>query len=1095
MANGTKPLWALLDGATDLIQITALDGRIVYVNPAWCQALGYNPVDVHDRSLLELLPANGRDRYRDILQTVQTGETTWAGEVTFITHTGQVLRLKGRMSYHPVDSQSSEIWSVWQTANPVPTMTEPETELNQELTAPSSRSPQCSRQPPGPDSTTLLSQQNHILQLIARDYPLPEILTELAYLIEQQAVGMLCSFLLLDDDGITLRHGAAPSLPAPYNRAIDGLTIGAVAGSCGTAAYRQAQVIVTDIASDPLWANFRHLALAHGLQACWSTPIFAAQGQVLGTFAMYYQQPRRPNATELHLIHLSTDLASIAIERHRAKVALHTSEERLRLALDSTGVGSWDWDIASDRLIASDSALRLVGLATGEAISYPTWLQQTHPDDRAEVERSLAHAIVTHTDYGAEYRVRHPDGSVRWLLGKGRGIYDAADQITRMVGVIIDITDRKRVEDFLQLTNQALDIQVETQASRLEALSLTDQNLRLHIENSPLATIQWDCAFRVQSWSPQAEVIFGWSADEVLGKPFTDIPIVVAADRDQMNAISTDLLKGGKNTICSRNYTKSGTVIHCEWYNSALTDATGNLISILSLVQDVTIREQIEAERAQAESKLRQSEAQLQEAQRVAQIGNWEFDPATQTIGWSAQICCILGLPLAHSQPSLQQAVNCFHPSDRASVVQAVEQTVATGAALRLDARIVRPDGSVRYVEVRGENSTNREGQTIRLFGTLLDITERKVVEASLRESEERFRQLAENTDEVFFIHAADLSEVIYISPAYEVVWQRDRASLYQQPTSWLETIHADDLSLVRARLAQMMAGEPAQAEYRILLPDGTIRWINARSFPIYDESGQLQRHVGLAEDVTATKRAAAEIHKALTKEKELNELKSRFVSMISHEFRTPLTTIQSAADLLQYYEWSKVDQQERFHQISTAVQHMTQLLEDVLLIGKADAGKLEFNPTLLNLTEFCQQLAAELQLTAGDTCQINFQVRGDRRCVWVDQKLIRQIATNLLSNAIKYSSDRGKIGFKLDYQAECILLQIQDHGIGIPLDAQEHLFEAFYRATNVNEIQGTGLGLAIVKKCVDLYGGTIAFNSEVGVGSTFTVSLPLIFY
>jgi PAS domain S-box-containing protein len=232
----------------------------------------------------------------------------------------------------------------------------------------------------------------------------------------------------------------------------------------------------------------------------------------------------------------------------------------------------------------------------------------------------------------------------------------------------------------------------------------------------------------------------------------------------------------------------------------------------------------------------------------------------------------------------------------------------------------------------------------------------------------------------------------------------------------------------------------------------------------------------------------------ALAKEKELNELKSRFVSMISHEFRTPLTTIQSAAELLQYYRWSNEERQERFQQIHAAVQHMTQMLEDVLLIGKAEAGKLEFNPKLLDLTAFCQQLVADLQLTASHPYQITFASQGQARNTWIDQRLVRLIVSNLLSNAIKYSPEGGKVELSLDYYADCVSLRISDEGIGIPLMEQQRLFEAFYRGTNVGTIQGTGLGLTTVKRCIDLHQGAITLASKVNVGTIFTVTLPLTF-
>ncbi len=176
---------------------------------------------------------------------------------------------------------------------------------------------------------TLLAGQNHILELIASDAPLPNILDALARLIEERSEQMRCSFLLLDESG-KLHLGAAPSLPDSYNQAIDGIAIGPKVGSWGTAAYRQATVIVSDIASDPLWANFRDLALSHGLKACWSTPILSSNRTVLGTFAGYYDQPQTSTSLDRRLIAQTLYLAKIAIERQRSQQALHQSEIALR---------------------------------------------------------------------------------------------------------------------------------------------------------------------------------------------------------------------------------------------------------------------------------------------------------------------------------------------------------------------------------------------------------------------------------------------------------------------------------------------------------------------------------------------------------------------------------------------------------------------------------------------------------------------------------------------------------------------------------------------------------------------------------------------
>lgn len=231
-----------------------------------------------------------------------------------------------------------------------------------------------------------------------------------------------------------------------------------------------------------------------------------------------------------------------------------------------------------------------------------------------------------------------------------------------------------------------------------------------------------------------------------------------------------------------------------------------------------------------------------------------------------------------------------------------------------------------------------------------------------------------------------------------------------------------------------------------------------------------------------------------LEKEKELSDLKSRFVSMTSHEFRTPLTGILTCTELLETYGQKLTEQKktEVFARIKMAITNMTRLLDDVLVISKAQVNKLEFNPVMLDLTQFCSEIAEEMQLCAGSKNIINFVSAFPNIVGKLDESLLRHILTNLLSNAVKYSPKGGMVNFELKSQAGQAVIQVKDQGIGIPQEDQSRLFENFHRARNVNTIPGTGLGLSIVKQAVDLHGGQITFSSEVGAGTNFTVQLPL---
>jgi PAS domain S-box-containing protein len=255
-----------------------------------------------------------------------------------------------------------------------------------------------------------------------------------------------------------------------------------------------------------------------------------------------------------------------------------------------------------------------------------------------------------------------------------------------------------------------------------------------------------------------------------------------------------------------------------------------------------------------------------------------------------------------------------------------------------------------------------------------------------------------------------------------------------------------------------------------------------------------LKNFVYIGRDIRDRKRVEAQMMKALERERELRELKSDFVSMASHEFRTPLTAIFSSSELLKHYGdiWTEEKKLKHYHRIESAVKRMTGMLDDVLIYSKAEAGKLEFNPKPIVLKNLCSNLVEELQLGIGEKHQINLSYSEPYKPCCMDEKLLLHILTNLLSNAIKYSPSHTTVLFSCYTEQEQVIFEVKDEGIGIPPEDQKRLFASFHRAKNVGDIPGTGLGLAIVQKSVELHGGRIRVNSEVGAGTTFRVTLPL---
>jgi signal transduction histidine kinase len=265
------------------------------------------------------------------------------------------------------------------------------------------------------------------------------------------------------------------------------------------------------------------------------------------------------------------------------------------------------------------------------------------------------------------------------------------------------------------------------------------------------------------------------------------------------------------------------------------------------------------------------------------------------------------------------------------------------------------------------------------------------------------------------------------------------------------------------------------------------------KPFQVEEVLARVNTHLTLSRTQNELEQARADALRALEQEKELNRLKSEFISLVTHDFHTPLVSIQGFVSLLRqnYSDLPVATRHRYFSRIEAAVDHLMYLLEQVLLIGKSESGKLQCYPTPFNLRELCSETIESLQLQ-DDHHPVEFSYTGNDSDIELDPALLRQILINLLTNAIKYSPDNHPVQLRAQYKESAIVLQVEDRGIGIPLEEQSHLFELFHRCSNAQSIRGSGLGLAVVKTCVDALGGHIQIVSQVGEGTIVTVTLPL---
>ena len=288
----------------------------------------------------------------------------------------------------------------------------------------------------------------NILKLIFAGAPLPEVLTIIARLVEAQGRGMLCTIWLLDKDGRHLRCATAPSLPAAYIARLDGTPVGPKGCNCGTAVYRRKPVYVTDILSDPLWDEYRHLALPYGLRACWSRPMLSSKGAVLGTFAIYYREVRSPNPTDLELIENASHIVGIAIERHINEEELRRGEAFLAEGQRLSRTGSFSWRVTLDQIIWSEELYRIFDFEPGTLITLERIGSRVHPQDMPLVNDMVNQARTVGADLDCEHRLQMPGGTVKHLHVMAHGMRHK-DGPLEYIGAVQDVTERRVSEEAL----------------------------------------------------------------------------------------------------------------------------------------------------------------------------------------------------------------------------------------------------------------------------------------------------------------------------------------------------------------------------------------------------------------------------------------------------------------------------------------------------------------------------------------------------------------------------------------------------------------------------------------------------------------------
>ncbi|MHA6767392.1 GAF domain-containing protein [Sphingobium ummariense] len=600
------------------------------------------------------------------------------------------------------------------------------------------------------DAARLSAAQNRILALAVEDAPLRITLDAIVREVEDLSTsGVIGSILLLDEDGSRLRHGAGPSLPVAYNDAIDGIVVGPAAGSCGTAVYRREPVFVADIANDPLWVDFRDLALSHDLRTCWSLPIISVDGATLGTFAMYHREPREPVPADLAIVDFVVRTAGIVIARARTEADLRASEARYRqivegaedfaiVSLDPTGtITGW-----------SSGAAHLLGYSAQEAIGQASSLFFTPEDRAANVPASeMSRAASKGRAINERWHVRK-DGRRFWGSGltmplaerdggfvtifrnrtaehEAEAALRESEARLRFFGALEErLFGAATADDAMQAAAEMLGQQID--ASRCAYADVDADNDRFWIRNDYTAP---GIATSAGTYSLN---LFGPRAAAELRQGQTLIVRDVAGEFGAGKGRTMFQSIGIEAIVCCPLVKQGQLAAMMAVHQNVPRDWSP---SEIALIREVVERCWAHVERVGAGARLRESEERLRLAVENAEIGFWDVDVINDRLIWPARTKAMFGIS-ANVEVSMADFYAGLHPDDREATVAAyLAAADPTQRALYdVDYRTIgKEDGVLRWVAAKGRGVFDAAGHCVRVTGTALDITARKQAEEDLR--------------------------------------------------------------------------------------------------------------------------------------------------------------------------------------------------------------------------------------------------------------------------------------------------------------------------------------------------------------------------
>ncbi|WP_190703661.1 PAS domain S-box protein [Nostoc sp. FACHB-152] len=758
-------------------------------------------------------------------------------------------------------------------------------------------------------------------------------------------------------------------------------------------------------------------------------------------------------------------------ERKQTEEALRQKQEWLDLSQAVGKIGSFEWNIATNINIWSKELEAIYGLQPGEfGGTYEDWKKWVHPDDLDQARADILNALKT-GEFVTDFRVVWRDGSIHWLHARAKVYYDREGKPLRMVGVNVDISDRKQTE---------------------EALRQSECRLRQLLQSSIIGIIEAE-PDKITFANDAFLQMLGYTQEDVLaGKlRWQDMTPPEYSELDQAKV--EEVFVSGVCTPFEKEYIrKDGSRVPILLGATLLTRSPFRWVCF---VLDLS-------KRKHAETALQESQNRLNLALDAADMGTWDWNIATGEIHWSTNLEYIFGMMPGTFDGRYETFATMLHPNDVTLVEQAIHRAIYEREEYNLECRFIKPDGKIRWAIVRGCVFYDQTGKPIRMVGVDLDITNRKQAEAALQQSELMFRTLADTMAQMFWITQPDGYHEYFNQRWYDYTG----TTLEQtQGEGWVNILHPDDVpSTINCWLDCLQTGKKYEIEYRLRrATDGEYRWHLGLAFPLRNQDGQIIKWFGSCTDIHEQKMMVEERAQALERERtarieleRANRMKDDFLAIVSHELRSPLNPILGWAKLLKSRRLDAAKTTQALETIERNAKLQARLIEDLLDVSRILRGKLSLNISAVDLVTTIEA-ASETVYLAAQTKSIQLQTEFAIGNVKVegDPNRLQQIIWNLLTNAVKFTPEGGRVKLKLEKVGSFAQIQVTDTGKGISAEFLPYVFDRFRQADDVTtrKFGGLGLGLAIVRHLVELHGGSVQVTSPgEGLGATFTVQLPL---